>query len=182
MYIMCIYAYMNTCQPFGAVSQLPAALFVPEQIRPWMFWTRILSNVSMFIDLSLPCFFRKPLAIWSNAYASKTHIEILCKKMRCIARDAFPKSDFLSNSWKYRTLGRMSAWTTGCLCFFRGGYVGVGVFVPGWKAWRFLTNCQTILAFFIYTWVCIQKFYEKSTKDQRSTKARWKPQDRIGVY
>jgi hypothetical protein len=112
MHIMCIYIYMNTYQPFAAASQLPAALFVSEISWPWICWTRILSMLSIFIDLSLPLFFFKQLAIWSNDYASKTRIEILCKRTCSIARDVFPKSGFSNNSGILWTLVWTSTWMT----------------------------------------------------------------------
>ena len=48
--------------------------------------------------------------IWSNDYASKTRIEIMCKKTCCTAPHILSEPDFLGNSWKYRTLARMSTW------------------------------------------------------------------------
>ena len=53
----------------------------------------------------------KVFKIWplcSNDYASKTCIEILCKKTCCIAPHLFPKPHLLANSRKYRTLTIMS--------------------------------------------------------------------------
>ena len=56
-------------------------------------------------------FFPEKMAVWSNDYASKTRIEILCKTACCIAPNHFPMSDLLGNAWKYRTLAGMSTWT-----------------------------------------------------------------------
>ena len=164
MYIMCIYTYMNTYQPFAAVSQLPAALFVSEKSCPWIFWSfeHVYCHCCRFsLIWASPDLFFKKWAIWSNDYASKTRIEILCKKMCCIARDVFPKSDFLSNSWKYGTLARMSTWTTGWQFFFLEAVILVLAVFACWKAWRFLTNCQTTLAVFNYTRVCINRHHKQ---------------------
>ena len=57
--------------------------------------------------------------IWSNDYASKTRIEILCKKMCFVAHSLFSKPHFLCNSWKTRTVARMSTGIKGrltCVC------------------------------------------------------------------
>ena len=100
---------MNTYQPFAAVSQLPAALRRLLKNYAPGFVEHVYCQFSRFSLISAPpgLFFKK-WAIWSNDYASKTRIEILCKKTCCIAPKHFPKSDFLSNSWKSRTLARMS--------------------------------------------------------------------------
>ena len=95
-------------QPFAAVSQLPAALWLPEKNVPDC-WSTYIVNFVYCYGFVPPrtFFFFKKWAIWSNDYASKTRIKILCKKTCCIAPKHFPKSGFLSNPWKYRTLTRM---------------------------------------------------------------------------
>jgi hypothetical protein len=54
-----------------------------------------------------PGIFKKWI-IWPKDYASKARIRILCKWVCCVAPCYSSKTDFLSNSWKYRTLGRLS--------------------------------------------------------------------------
>ena len=96
--------------PPGCVwSVLPAALRRPQKkTRPG-----ILKHVFCVFDRFLlisgsPGLFFKKWTIWPNDCASKTRTEILCKKTCSFAPDHFPKSDFLCNSEKYRTLARMS--------------------------------------------------------------------------
>ena len=47
-------------------------------------------------------------SICSNDYASKTRIEILCKKPVPMPQDVFSQADFFGNSWDDRTLAKMS--------------------------------------------------------------------------
>ena len=58
----------------------------------------------------LPFFFFWKWTIWSNDYASKTRIEILCTMACYKTANHFPKSEFSSNSWILRTLVWMSTW------------------------------------------------------------------------
>ena len=48
--------------------------------------------------------------IWSNDNASKTRIELLCKKTCSTAPHLFSKLDFFWNSWSDRTLAKMLTW------------------------------------------------------------------------
>jgi len=58
-----------------------------------------------------PGIFGQIWPIWSNDYANKTCIKILCKKPVPMPRDVFSRADFFGNFGNDRTLGRMSTWT-----------------------------------------------------------------------
>ena len=107
---------------------LPQAFFFPKNDAPGIF-EHVYCHFSQFSWIvEPPLFFFEKWAIWSNDYASKTRIEILCTNTCCVAGDVQSKSDFLDHSWKYRTLARMSTWTIGWQFF-----IGRRLFL----SWRF---------------------------------------------
>ena len=90
---------------------LPQALFFSKN-TPLEFWSMYLMDFVIFLAiLGSPGEIFKIWIIWSNDYASKTRIKILCKKTCWIAPHLFSQPDLLCNSWKYRTLARMSTLT-----------------------------------------------------------------------
>jgi len=99
----------------GCVATACGTSAVPGKWCPWIFeyvyyqisWCSLIWDPLTFVF--------KKWAIWSNDYASKARIEILCKQMCCSAPNHFSKSHLLGNFWKCRTLARMS---TFCVIFY----------------------------------------------------------------
>jgi len=80
------------------VNALVAGFASPwkKKTRPWMFLTCILWLLSLLSDFRVPWyFFPKILSICSNDSASKTRIEIMCKKNVLCCSPSFSKVWFL---------------------------------------------------------------------------------------
>ena len=71
-------------------------------------WSMHFVDVVHFSDFSVPWLNFENVVPLLNDYASKTRIEILCKKTCSTAPHLFSKSHLLSNSCEYRTFARMS--------------------------------------------------------------------------
>jgi hypothetical protein len=112
-----------------------ASIFIDFRVPPTTPWSMCLPQALFFLKKHAPVFLEHVFCglchclvisgspgqifqIWpicSNDYASKTRIEILCKKTCSTAPHLFPKSHLLSNSFGYRTFARMSTWTIGLI-------------------------------------------------------------------
>ena len=85
-----------------------AGAFFMEKTHPGFYEHVLCGLCDVFVVLESPGEVFKILPPCSNDYASKTRIEILCKKTCCIAPHLFPKPHLLGDSRKYRTLTRIS--------------------------------------------------------------------------
>ena len=93
-------------------SSLPAAGFGDFiKMTPLDFWACILSIQSILIDLRPPWWFFWKVGIlvkWlCQLDAHRSSVQKTCS----FAGGVQSKYDFWCNSWKYRTLARMSTWT-----------------------------------------------------------------------
>jgi len=111
---MHIYIYTLThTSPLHLCRSCHRRLFFPEKNTHLDFWNMyscMLWILWFFSDFRVRRYLFKLWSICSNDYASKMRIEIMCKKMCCIAPQFFSQPDFLGNSSDDRTLARMSAW------------------------------------------------------------------------
>ena len=85
----------------ASVSQLPQALFSWKKHTPDFLSTYFVDFVICVAILESPGKVYKIWPLCSNDYASKTRIEIVCKKTCCIAPHLFSKPHLLGYSRNY---------------------------------------------------------------------------------